>query len=57
MDAYRILINASDVTGWDVDSMLVVACEYIDNQMAPDAFQDYVLQCVKEEQSMEEEEL
>jgi hypothetical protein len=42
MDAQSILERFGKLTNWNFKEMLEVACEYIDNQQANDAFADFV---------------
>ena len=49
MDALDILETASGKTGWNTDSMLEIACQYIDNQGDNACFQDFVQGKVIEE--------
>ncbi|MBS1722515.1 MAG: hypothetical protein JSS66_05850 [Armatimonadetes bacterium] len=52
MDAQSILEKYAEKAGWNVDSMLAKACEYIDNQQAADAFEDFVHEAANEEIGM-----
>jgi hypothetical protein len=49
MDAKDILEKNAVRTGWNVDSMLEIACRYIDNQQSSAAFADFVSQAADEE--------
>ena len=49
MGAMDILLRAAERTGWNTDSMLDVLCDYVDNQQADDALEDYVTRRADEE--------
>ena len=49
MDAKDILEKIAARTGWNPDSMLEIACRYIDNQQSAAAFEDFVSQAADEE--------
>jgi hypothetical protein len=53
MSAQTILEEAAETTGWNADSMLALACEYIDNQKSEDAFADFIKEKVSQEKEME----
>jgi len=42
--SYDILLEYSKRVGWNENSMLLIACDYIDNQDAADTFEDFVAQ-------------
>lgn len=51
----EVLDELADKTGWDLDSMLVVACAYIDAQRSPLAFREFAeKQCQMETQEEDE---
>lgn len=52
MDPHDALLDASAVTGWDLDSQLVIALAYIRNQQDDAAFAAFVQQAVAEEQAL-----
>lgn len=52
MSAYQVLMDAAARAGWRKESMLQVACQYIDNQGSEDAFVDHVERQIAEEQQL-----
>jgi hypothetical protein len=48
-DAKTILETASDYTGWNVDSMLDVICDYLNANHGTDEFLRHVQEAVDEE--------
>ena len=46
---YNILEEHGRETGWDEHSMLLILCEYIDNQKDPECFEDFVIEKKEEE--------
>ena len=49
MGAREILEMGAENTGWNMDSMLYIVCEYVDNQKDNNSFQDFVDRAVDEE--------
>lgn len=52
MSAHQILLNAAQRTGWNLESMLQIACDYIDNQQDETAFQEHVNRQEAEEEAL-----
>lgn len=53
MSAYNTIIEVSKKYGqeWNVDTMLALACEYIDNQEADDAWEDFLVEAANDPDS------
>lgn len=50
--SYEYLLDRGAERGWSVDTMLLIACDYIDQQDNPHAFDDYLVQVEAEEEEM-----
>lgn len=53
--AFDIIEEAIPLSGWNEDSVIAVLCDYIDNQQANDAFQDFIVQRIADEETAGDE--
>jgi len=45
---YRAIDRSVETEGWNNTMLLCIACDYIDNQQSPEAFEDFVEQQLAE---------
>jgi hypothetical protein len=56
MDSQRMLDEFSERTGWNTQAQLDLMCEYVDRQLSPEAFRDFLQHNADQEQDVIEDE-
>ena len=57
MSVYTAIATWAAKQGWDLNTQLALALEYIDRQQADDAFEDFLAQVAREENEAAQEEI